>query len=59
MSMDPNHVFFYNKSVKSLYLAWRRTIRRLNIYAYNKDFSANLYYILETKMLIGVYLVLC
>ena len=29
MHMDPNYGFFYDKSVKSFYVAWRRTIRKL------------------------------
>ena len=27
--MDPNYGLFYEKSVKSFYVAWRRTIRKL------------------------------
>ena len=29
MYMNPNYVFFYDKAVKSFYVAWRQTIGKL------------------------------
>ena len=29
LHMDPNYGFFYDSSVKTFYVAWRRTIRKL------------------------------